>query len=228
MGSRRAFCGKHLVDQNRLQKDPCFQSYTFLILFAFRTVRGLIGSRHLSHHVSKSCHQGPLFQCDALTISVRMHFLLGHWLWKAKLLETVVHCTVTCASSTSFLWCVRVCVCENFYQISFRSLAWVASDIEEVDELEEELSSSTFSPLAFACFLIFFCNFFLATLETDTIKSNHCHHCHGIAKPNNEPRVKRELTHSRRIDQGSFSSPLVSKTSFSVWIPFSFASLLPS
>lgn len=83
--------------------------------------------------------------------------------------------------------CACVCVCVKFfYQISFRSLAWVASDIEEVDELEEELSSSTFSPLAFACFLIFFCNFFLATLETDTIKSNHCYHCHGIARPNNE------------------------------------------
>ena len=98
-----------------------------------------------------------------------------------------LHCTVTCASSTSFLWCVRVCVCVKIFTRSpFVVLAWVASDIEEVDELEEELSSSTFSPLAFACFLIFFCNFFLATLETDTIKSNHCHHCHGIARPNNE------------------------------------------
>lgn len=76
------------------------------------------------------------------------------------------------------------CVCVGkLHKISFRSLAWVASDIEEVEELEEELSSSTFSPLAFACFLIFFCNFFLA-VENDTTKSNHCYH--GITRPNNE------------------------------------------
>lgn len=143
--------------------------------------------QHLSHHASESCHQGPLFQCDALSVSVCMHFLLGHWLRKAKLLETAVHCTVTCTSSTIFPFFV----CEKLHKISFRSLAWVASDIEEVEELEEELSSSTFSPLAFACFLIFFCNFFLAMLETDTIKSNNSSY-HGIIKPSNHGRVKIE------------------------------------